>query len=342
MAVYTKTGDKGTTSLFDGMRVSKHSSRVETYGTLDELNAHISLCEKLVQYAETKELLHKIQFQLFRLCAEVATNDLSKLKAQSSLITADEIKEFENVIDKYIEALPVRRAFILSGKCQASAELHIARTVCRRAERLLIGLNEEIDLRPEVLAFTNRLSDLLYVLARMEDFIFLQDKVVEKVMRHLNANEQLIHDAKTSIETVKPSADLRERLHILIEAAMKKAKEINVPVVISIVDEHGNLVYLYRMEEALLVSLEISPSKAYTAVALKAPTHALKDVVKPGADLYAIESMVNKKIVTFGGGYPLYIDGKICGGIGISGGSVAEDMTIAEYAIACMEAKYGK
>ena len=92
MAIYTKTGDKGTTGLFDGTRVAKNSERVNTYGTLDELNAHLSVCEKLVRYPETKQILHNLQGLLFRLCAEVATMDQAKLTQYSTLISEEDIK----------------------------------------------------------------------------------------------------------------------------------------------------------------------------------------------------------------------------------------------------------
>ena len=116
---------------------------------------------------------------------------------------------------------------------------------------------------------------------------------------------------------------------------------MGVPVVITVVDVHGNPVLAYRMADVLLVSTEFG-RQSYTAVALKCKTQALKEITQPGADLYQIESMVSRPLVTFGGGFPLTQNGKLIGGLGISGGTVAEDVTIGEYAMDYMEAKYGK
>ena len=107
-------------------------------------------------------------------------------------------------------------------------------------------------------------------------------------------------------------------------------------------DASGNPVLLYRMDGALLVSNDIAQGKAYTAVALKAPTQALSTQVLPGAPLYQIEAMVNRKIVTFGGGFPILVDGTIVGGLGISGGTVDEDVAIGTHALMYMEDSYGK
>lgn len=159
MAIYTKTGDKGMTGLFDGTRVAKNSERVNTYGTLDELNAHLSVCEKLVRYPETKQILHNLQGLLFRLCAEVATMDQAKLTQHSTLISEADIKELESIIDRYTQLLPPLTSFIYQGNNLAAAELHVARTVCRRAERKLNGLRQGEPVRPTALAFVNRLSD---------------------------------------------------------------------------------------------------------------------------------------------------------------------------------------
>ena len=128
----------------------------------------------------------------------------------------------------------------------------------------------------------------------------------------------------------------------LLEGATAKSEAMGVPVVITVVDVHGNPVLTYRMADALLVSTDISAGKAYTAVALKCKTEALKEITQPGADLYQIESMVSRPLVTFGGGFPLTQRGKLIGGLGISGGTVAEDVAIGEYAMDYMEAKYGK
>ena len=163
MAIYTKTGDAGTTALFDGTRVPKNSLRVDTYGTFDELNAQVSVCEKLVISQDNKHVLHTLQHQLFRLCAEVATPHVEHLSESSNLISQQDISELEYMIDDYTKRLPQQHSFILSGNYLSAAELHVARTICRRGERLLISLGEVEPIRDEVRKFINRLSDALYI-----------------------------------------------------------------------------------------------------------------------------------------------------------------------------------
>ena len=119
----------------------------------------------------------------------------------------------------------------------------------------------------------------------------------------------------------------------MAKAAEKKAEEMEVPVVFSVVDTGGNCLLIHRMLGALLASIDISPKKAYTSVALKMATHELASLIQPGADLYGIQFSNQGKIVTFGGGYPLKKNNEIIGGIGVSGGTVEEDMIIAQAAM---------
>jgi len=189
LAIYTKTGDKGTTSLFDGGRVKKHELRVETYGTFDELNAHISLCAKHVESIANRNLLEKIQETMFLLCAELATEDKDK-QASLTRITDLDIKLLEETIDKHIKELPDIHEFILLGESTIAAQLHIARAVTRRAERLLVALSEETTVRSEILQYVNRLSDLLFTMARDEDLRNLVTNLAEKIITDYNKGDQ--------------------------------------------------------------------------------------------------------------------------------------------------------
>ena len=119
----------------------------------------------------------------------------------------------------------------------------------------------------------------------------------------------------------------------LIVAAKEKATEIGVPMVIAVVDAGGNLVALQRMDQALLVSIDIAINKAYTAVAIKIPTHELAKVAQPGQPLFGIHNADGGRVVIFGGGFPLKLNNEIIGGIGVSGGSVEEDIRCAEAAL---------
>lgn len=330
MAIYTKAGDKGTTGLFDGLRVSKASERVHVYGTFDELNAHISLCEKKSLHKGNQQLLKVLQRQLFLLCAEIATADTDKLVAHSEVICADDTKRMEQIIDRYTQELPPVHSFLFLGNCESSAELHIARTVCRRGERMLIGLRESVQIRDEIGQFVNRLSDFLYILARMEDYTYRVNSIVASVLYRYQ---------KAAASEAEKDKDMSEytAIYKYIEniqlRARERATEIKVPVVVTIVDKAGRVVFVYRMEDSLLVSLELSKNKAYTAVAMKRPTHEISAAIQPGASLYQLESMVTEKVTTFGGGFPILENGVIVGGLGISGGTTEEDMDIAQYAL---------
>ncbi|GAY73618.1 ATP:Cob(I)alamin adenosyltransferase [Lentilactobacillus kosonis] len=159
MAIYTKGGDKGNTSLYDGQRIGKDSLRVETYGLFDELNANVSLADKMCVSKENKEILQKIEYKMFFLQGEIATEDTDKFIANSVIITEDDVNYLESIIDKYTDELPKVTSFILPGASMAGAQLHICRTVCRRAERQLVRFAKEETIRPVLEKYVNRMSD---------------------------------------------------------------------------------------------------------------------------------------------------------------------------------------
>ncbi|HCN11168.1 MAG TPA: cob(I)yrinic acid a,c-diamide adenosyltransferase [Chryseobacterium sp.] len=171
MKIYTKTGDKGTTALYGGNRVSKASARVESYGNIDELNSFIGLAKSEITDEKVLNQLKKIQFDLFTLGSESATptDKLTLANGKSRLtlmISETEIEELENWMDEYETQLEPLQYFILPGGGKSATALHVCRTVCRRAERSLVFLNESEEVRPELIKYLNRLSDYLFVLAR--------------------------------------------------------------------------------------------------------------------------------------------------------------------------------
>ena len=171
MKIYTKTGDTGTTALYGGNRVSKASARVESYGNIDELNSFIGLAKSEITDEKVLNQLKKIQFDLFTLGSESATptDKLTLANGKSRLtlmISETEIEELENWMDEYETQLEPLQYFILPGGGKSATALHVCRTVCRRAERSLVFLNESEEVRPELIKYLNRLSDYLFVLAR--------------------------------------------------------------------------------------------------------------------------------------------------------------------------------
>ena len=172
MKIYTKTGDKGTTALFGGTRVQKNNLRIESYGTVDELNSYIGLIKDQEISQEIKQSLLKIQHDLFTLGAMLATppekETLVNGNERLNIPKVDEksILYLENEIDKMDAELPQMTHFILPGGHVAVSFCHVARCVCRRAERLSVALNEYEHLNSTILKYLNRLSDYLFVLAR--------------------------------------------------------------------------------------------------------------------------------------------------------------------------------
>ena len=169
MKIYTKTGDKGETGLFGGGRVSKSHPRVEAYGDIDELNAVLGLARSIEMMPRIDEVLAPVQRDLFSLGALLATPNPDKVRQQLEKARIDDarITELEHAIDDGETELEPLTAFILPGGTPKSAALHVARTVCRRAERKVISLGSEMEIPPIVVKYLNRLSDLLFVLARV-------------------------------------------------------------------------------------------------------------------------------------------------------------------------------
>lgn len=167
MKIYTKKGDQGTTSLFGGASIGKNSMRINAYGTVDELNSILGIVLTHPVSERGEAILKELQHQLFILGADLAT--LPSKKTKVDRISGNEIKKLEDWIDELDEQLPALTSFILPGGAPAGATLHQARTVCRRAERHAVALKTENPVSDEVIMYLNRLSDLLFVMARFEN-----------------------------------------------------------------------------------------------------------------------------------------------------------------------------
>jgi len=171
MKIYTKTGDKGETSLFDGTRVPKSALRVEAYGTVDELNSYLAVISSFDLPQADKENFVKLNHLLYLVGTDLATPLESKREGKINRISQDYVEMIENLIDFYSEKLPELKHFILPGGCFESAFVHIARTVCRRAERRIVELENHEEVNHNIVVFLNRLSDFLFVFARYINFI---------------------------------------------------------------------------------------------------------------------------------------------------------------------------
>ena len=169
MNIYTRTGDRGETGLFGGGRVPKDDRRVEAYGDVDELNAALGLARAIELMPRIDEVLVPVQRDLFAIGALLATPDRDKMHEQLAKARVDEarVAELEAAIDAGEAELEPLRAFILPGGTPKAAALHVARTVCRRAERRVVTLAHVVEIPSLVVMYLNRLSDLLFVLARV-------------------------------------------------------------------------------------------------------------------------------------------------------------------------------
>lgn len=163
--VYTRTGDKGQTSLVGGKRVSKASARVEAYGDVDELNSALGIVRLEAKDSEIKELITEVQNDLFIIGAELASPPEIKVPRMGK----ERIKELEKIIDEFLGELEPLKEFILPSGRGGGPYLHLARAISRRAERRVVKLMEEAEVNENVLAYVNRLSDLLFVMARIEN-----------------------------------------------------------------------------------------------------------------------------------------------------------------------------
>lgn len=167
--IYTKMGDSGETGLVGGQRVPKDDPRIEAYGTVDELNAFIGLacvsCHEDPRWSELGTILRRVQHELFNLGSILATRP-EDVHPKQPRVTDQEVKQLEREIDAMNANLPALRSFVLPGGTRVSAELHACRTICRRAERVLVSLARREEVPPETIRYLNRLSDALFVWSR--------------------------------------------------------------------------------------------------------------------------------------------------------------------------------
>jgi cob(I)alamin adenosyltransferase len=169
MKIYTRKGDTGTTQLIGGTRVKKHHHRIEAYGTIDELNSWLGLVRDSIADGHLQNVLREIQDRLFTIGSQLASDpETSKMKVPD--LNQSDVELLESEIDQMTEPLPELKSFVLPGGNTANSKCHIARCVCRRAERYVVQLNEEQEVPQLILVYLNRLSDYLFVLARKCSF----------------------------------------------------------------------------------------------------------------------------------------------------------------------------
>jgi ATP:cob(I)alamin adenosyltransferase len=314
--IYTGVGDQGQTMLLGKVKVWKDSPRVCVYGTLDEATSAMGLARASTKSEDLCRDILDVQGELIGVMAEMATAPGVPLIAPP--VGEPQVQRLEKLIDHYEQERIATGQFVRPGVSVASAAFDLARTVVRRAERYLVTLSHEEEVNPFLFKYINRLSDLLYVMARIDEQREIRDIVVEEMSESTNG---------------KPASAARAldlaTCDRLVEAGMRRAKEIGVPMVVAVTDASGNLLELRRMDNALIVSITLAPQKAYTAATVRMPTENLAKLSQPGESLYGIDISV-PNLTLLGGGLPLVVDGVVIGAVGASGGAIDQDIDVAQ------------
>ncbi|MDR1079346.1 MAG: cob(I)yrinic acid a,c-diamide adenosyltransferase [Propionibacteriaceae bacterium] len=343
-AIYTRSGDAGQTGLFGGSRVPKQSDIVEAYGSVDEMNSAIGAAKVVCTVEPYKSVLDQIQRRLHILAAEVASDEAGRAKLEHTIDQAD-IEGLEKLIDDCVALTGPMRRFTVPGHDEASVRLHQARTVARRAERRILTAAESTPIRPEIVKYVNRLSDALFAIARVGE-VTVERNQLEATVRQIVA--ETLGQGATAPAGPAASASAAGGPYEVsgfdlaackraAEAAERKGAEMGLPIVFAAVDAGGNLVLLHRMADSLLASIEIAVNKAFTAVSLKLPTGELSQAAGPDGPLAGLGHSHQGRIVLFGGGLPLFTDGSAVGGIGVSGGTVEEDLAVVACALQAIQ-----
>ncbi len=322
--IYTRFGDAGRTKLVRGVTVWKDDPRVQIYGTLDEATSAMGLARASTHHDDIFHDILDLQGELIGVMTELATP--SGAPPLVMPVAPPQVERLERKIDAYEEERIATNQFVRPGGSVASAALDLARTIVRRSERLLVAANREEPVNPALMRYVNRLSDLLYVMARVDEQREIKQMVIAALTPTLNPRPV---EAR-----MKATLDLAicDRM---VEAGIRRAREIGVPMVLAVVDDGGNLLELRRMDGALIVSIQLAPHKAYTAATIQMPTADLANLSQPGAPLYGIDVNI-PNLTLVGGGLPVPIDGTVAGGVGVSGGSVEQDVDVAQAMLAAL------
>ncbi len=303
--LYTKTGDAGHASTLTRQNIPKSSPIFDVLGTLDELNAQLGTAKRLV--GDMLPVVEQLQQDILAVSGELAGG--------KRFVDREKVVQLENAIDAVTQDADGLRAGVVSGSSAGGAALDVARTVARRAERCAVGASQTGGFTREMLAWFNRLSDLLYALARLCD--------------RTCAVSTPTQPSPLTASTVDGFCD---KALALCRAVQQHAAQQGVRVVTAVCDAGGNPVTMLRADDAFIASVDIAMNKAFTAVSLKMSTDELGHLAQPGGSLYGIQFTNNNRIVIFGGGVPLTTDGVIVGGFGVSGGTAEQDTALGQYA----------
>ncbi len=314
MGIYTKAGDRGYTSTINRRNIPKNSRIFTVLGTLDEVSSTLGTAKPFLD-AALVEKVDALQKDIFAFNGELA--------GAAKFATAQKVAAIEEDIDSITAQLGDMNAFVLPGNTPGGAALDVARTVMRRCEREAISLSQIGGISREAMSWINRVSDYIYVLARFADSKgTMKAKLSATTGGGISAN---------GMKPMVGSHSLSDIADDLCKVVIAKAREMGLKVVVAVCDNGGNLLSLKRDDDAFIASVDIAINKAFTSISLKMSTQQVGELSKPGASLYGLQYTNSGRIVIFGGGDTLTMNGEIVGGLGVSGGSAEEDLMLCEF-----------
>ena len=340
---YTGQGDKGMTALTPASQVSKADERVAAVGSVEEIVSALGAVKIATSCPIFRGKVERIQKTLRTL-----SQGLRDPRSGKFMFSAEEIDFLESDMDKMLESVtPEAIRDTLPGGNQQSAFLDVAHTAARRAEREVVDMDRRYAVSPVFKQYLNRLSDYLLVAARYSDHLHEKAEAEKPA-----APAMPVASAPVATAPVNPTvsdalvAEVLARLggpkvldldkaKKLIAAVEERAKEQGKHAVIAVCNAEGNPIAVHVMDGAFLVSYEVAVKKAYTTVAVKMSTMELSALCQPGGTFYGLQAL--DKVITFGGGIPLYQNGVIVGGLGVSGGTGEEDHDLALYGAAVFQ-----
>lgn len=331
MSIYTKSGDGGMASTMNRRSIPKNAPVFALLGDLDELGSALGVARGKLP-ADTREIVKALQQDLISFSGEIAGGE--------RFATARRVASMEESIDMMMGAAGQFEGFVLPGGSPGGAALDLARSVARRAERDLVACKQTGGVSREAMMYLNRLSDLLYALARFTD-----GRAGETPEKPVSPEVHAAPAAASIVTTAEPmpaGSFLDTSLWLCRQVVAYARETMNLPVVAACCDGGGNDVTLLRADGAYIASVDVARNKAYTSVSLQMPTEDLAELCGPGGQLYGLQHTNGGRIVIFGGGFPLSRGGAIIGGFGVSGGSAEQDTNLARWARALFEQQGGR
>ncbi|MBE7045020.1 MAG: cob(I)yrinic acid a,c-diamide adenosyltransferase [Ruminococcaceae bacterium] len=304
--LYTGYGDKGYTQTLSQKRISKADALIDLIGTLDEFSAAIGIAKTQTGKKDLRKDIEAIEKKMISVMGELAGGKVS--------VTEDCIRVVEEMTDRYDSGAICD--FTQISSTPLSAQLNFARTVIRRAERIGAKVMQTGRIRPLTLVYINRMSDLLYAMAR-----------------NAQADKAPQIEAEGAVVMQELTLNLAKEISLAVEM---RAEQLGKRLVVAITDAGANLMLLHSMTGAYLASCQIAQDKAYTSVALKMPTQTALEESR-GGSLDGLGITDRNRLCLLGGGAPLIAGGRIIGGVGVSGGTAEEDTAFAEFAALYLE-----